>query len=103
MEPSRSKGSALSASPAETTENIPEMVLPNNPDLDTVSEKPARGAGKSVVSDPGTHNTSITDSSDICTTKMSPLHIITPKETTDDQKVLAGPSFTQELQHRFQV
>ena len=81
MEPSQSKGSALSASPAETTENTPEMVLSNNPDLDTVSGKPARGVGKSVVGDPGTHNTSINDSSDICTTKTSPLHIITLKET----------------------
>jgi hypothetical protein len=96
---------------AEVRETSPEMVSPNNPDLETVPGECASGSSKSVVGDPCTSKTSISDSctlqtavSDLCTPKASDLHTPDPTETTSsNQGVVAGPSFSQEQQRRFHV
>ncbi|CAI8012135.1 hypothetical protein GBAR_LOCUS7784, partial [Geodia barretti] len=72
---------------AEVRETSPEMVSPNNPDLETVPGESASGSSESVVGDPCTSKTSISDSctlqtavSDLCTPKASDLYTPDPTE-----------------------
>ena len=88
----------------EVRETSPEMTSSHSAGLETVSASES-------IDDPDTSNTSISDSctlqiavSDPCTHKDSELLSSDPLGTTaSDQGVVAGPSFSQEQQCRFQV
>ena len=88
----------------EVRETSPEMTSSHSAGLETVSASES-------IDDPDTSNTSISDSctlqiavSDPCTHKDFELLTSDPLGTTaSDQGVVAGPSFSQEQQCRFQV